>query len=393
MFTRRRSALFLALCLGSTFGCQKSDQSAIQPEKLASSSPASTATPATASAMAQEPGTQQPGTQQPGTQQPGTQQPGAQPGGSDSSATPGPLLPYASGKAPAASPTPKAVADPKAPAAAAAPAGQAEVKLLKPGAEPRKELRIRSKVGHTEKMQMTMKMDISMSIGGQQAPSNALPAMIMTMDMKVTDTKPNGDIRYEFVMSDTDVAQAPGVQPEVVAAMKGALGKMKGLSGSAVVTNRGFNRDAKINLPPGVDPQTRQVMQGMEQAMQQIGAPLPAEPVGIGAQWKYATPMTQNGITLNQEAIYDLVKLDGDLVSCDVKVVQTAPAQKVASPVGVMVDLLSLQSQGSGKTAFRLDRLVPVQSDMSLLSSVAMGLPDNKKMQMSTKMTIAIAAK
>jgi len=340
MWTIHRGVLLFALAL---IACQKNDQNSVQPEKLAEGS-------ASASSSA------------------------AQGGG------PGPLVPYASAQTK------------DTPAKTAEEAAAGEVKLLDPGKEPRKELRLKSKVGQTDKMKMTMAMDMNIKVGAQNPPTQKLPPMIMNMGMKVTEVKPNGDIRYEFTLTSTDVTSSPGMDPKVVAAIKEALGKLNGLNGYAVVSNRGFNREAKINLPPGADANTKQVMQGMEQAMQQIGAPLPEEPVGVGAKWQYVTKLTQNGISLKQTAVYDLTKMDGERITCNVKVNQAAPKQKVAAPQGITVDLLSMKSDGGGQSELELTKLTPVKSKMNLASTVDMAMPQNQVMNMKTNMVIDITS-
>ena len=59
----------------------------------------------------------------------------------------------------------------------------------------------------------------------------------------------------------------------------------------------------------------------------------------------------------------------------------------------VTVDLISLQSMGSGKTKLALDRLSPVKSLITMDSLVNMNIPDNgtnKLMKMTSKLQIKI---
>ncbi len=376
MKSLRSASLGLLAVLLVLAACQKNDQSSIKPETLTAQSSA------TAGPSAVEPA------------------PGSEAVGPDGSVqqggAPGPLAPFASGQRPSAlKPAPGPTkATPVTPKPTAAAAGSApEVKLIKPGAEPRRELRLVVKPGQTEAMKMTMTMAIGMKLGAKSQPTSKLPPMIMDMAMKIIDVKPNGDFRYEFSLTGTDVAATPGVDPKVQGAIKQALGQLKGLSGWAVVSNRGISKEAKINVPPGADAQTKQVMQGMEQAMQQMGAPLPEEPVGLGAQWQVITKLSQNGIQIGQTATYDMVKLAGDALSCKVAITQHAPKQKVPSPLGVTVDLLSMKSTGSGTTDLRLTKIAPVKSQVKVTSLVKMGMPKNQIMEMNTTMQIDMASR
>jgi hypothetical protein len=364
-------ALFRALVILALFaGCQRNDQSAVQPEKLPSGT--ATAEPSVAERLPATAGT--------------ATGADAVPSPDGAPSPDGPLVPYA-GKAPP--PKAKSTASPASGGSAApdAPPLQ-EVKLLEAGKEPRAALRLHPKVGQTEVLDMKLTMALEMTAGDQKAPPTKLPPMLMTMSMKVTNVAPDGDITYAFTLTKTDVAAGQGAEKQVVDAMRQALAKLDGMSGEAVVSNRGFTKDAKFNLPPGADPQTKQVLQGMEQALQQIGAPLPEEPVGPGAKWKYTTRVTQNGIRITQGAVYELVKIEGDVISCKVTVDQSAPKQKVASPVGVTVDLLSLKSQGDGTTELDLGHLAPRTSVMKLNSAVKMGLPKGEQLVMNTTMII-----
>ena len=165
------------------------------------------------------------------------------------------------------------------------------------------------------------------------------------------------------------------------------------MKGHAIVTRRGLTKDTEISMPGKVDAQTQQVVQGMEQALRQISAPLPEEPVGVGAKWQLVTYLSQNGVSLKETATYQLEKVDGDRIQLAVQLDQTAPKQKVKSPVGVTVDLLSLRSKGGGDMSLKLDRIAPMTSQLTLDSAVAMALPKNKTMKMSSKMSIGINPK
>ena len=239
-------------------------------------------------------------------------------------------------------------------------------------------------------MRLSMQLGIGMELDGKKAPSSKLPPMIMTMDLAVKDVSKDGDIRYSFVLSKTDVPAEKGVDARVVDMLKKGLETLRGMKGEALVTKLGVTKKASILPPANADAATKQVMQGMEQALQQISVPLPEEAVGKGAKWRLTTPLRQNGVSLTQIADYELIKLTPSGALVKVKIQQKAPKQKVWSPVGVTVDLLSLASSGSGEMTVDLERLAPKASKLSLDSKVLMELPKKQKMRMSSQMTIAI---
>lgn len=279
-------------------------------------------------------------------------------------------------------------ATPKKPPAAGVPAQIAtRVELVEAGAEPRKALRFAPKVGLVDEMTMTMTLAVGMDLGGRSIPKNALPPMVVDMNLEVTEVRPNGDVRYTFAIRGTDVRAPAGAPAQVIAPMKEALGRMRGLGGHTVMSNRGQTKEAKIDLPKEIDPQTQQILQGMEQAMNQIVVALPEEEVGVGAKWRVTNSVAQNGISLRQVLTYDLVKLEDGTAHCDVSVTQDAPRQKVAGPGGAVVDLTSLKSSGSGKVAFRLDHVAPTSSRLALSSALEMAAKSGA-MKLATDVTV-----
>ncbi len=364
-------------------GCQKTDPSGIQPERLTSadgtgrrsaaappSQPSAAALTATAKAM--------------GSSAP-TSAPTELAAGNTKTRGPGPLLPYAT-----AQPSPKKPKGKKAQAAA----GSTEVKLLDAGKAPHSKLRFRVKKGQTEKLTMTTETAIKVKVDGKAAPTSKLPVMVMGMSMTVTDTKANGDIRYKFNLDSAAVKSKAGIPPDALKKIEQVLGKLKGLGGRSLVSSRGVQKESKFIVPANIDPQTKQLMQGMEQGLNQVLAPFPKEAVGVGARWRHSSTIKQGGIKLHHKATYELLELDPKTGRLALKVVvkQKAPKQKVASPLGVTLDLLSLSSKGSGTSKLRLDRLAPSQSNVSVTTKLKMALPKAKKMTLLTKMGVLITS-
>jgi hypothetical protein len=271
------------------------------------------------------------------------------------------------------------------------PADQPVIKLIDAGKDPKKALRLTAKVGLKRSMVMTMKMAMAMTLGANAMPMQKLPETRMTMDMKVTNVAPNGDIRYEFKIKKPEVIADKDANPMVVDAMKNALKGMEGMSGYAVVTSRGFTREADINVPANMDPQMKQFMEGTKQSLHQIASPLPEEPVGVGAKWETIMKLTQNGMVLNQTATNELVDLKGETGKITLKIKQSAAPQKITQN-GVTVDLKSLVSTGSGEMQFDLARLVPSLASVTLNSDSQMEAM-GQKMAMKLDMTMGMQGK
>ena len=371
----------VATTLVFAVACQN-EQSAVVPDKLASAAPsvAGSTTPAVAAGSTAPFGPLASGQGPIDLSDPNGASPGnktaADPG------TPG-LNPHGVGKPPSASGS-------KGSAPAVQQAQPSVVKLIKAGAEPHEKLRFTPKVGDVSTTEMIMKTEIKMEIDGKKPPTGTVPPIVFLMETKIVDISDAGDIRYKYELKEAGVRAVPGVEAKAITALNKVLGSLVGMRGSVLVSNRGITKETKLSLPGKKNAQAAQVLQGMEQAMQQLGAPLPEEPVGKGAQWTHTTTVVQNGIHLNQVATYSLVKVSDDKITCKVALTQAGGKQKVASPVGITVDLLSLKSKGKGTTKIRLDRLTPIKSKMKINTKTKMALPQGQKMKMDSHLTLEV---
>lgn len=303
--------------------------------------------------------------------------------------------PAAEAEAPAAEATAPAEPTAPAPETAAAPASdEVKVVLLEAGSEPRRVLRYALSPGHTEKMAMVIDMTMHMDMPQLGKQTVAMPPMKMIMDLAIAEKVGDDEARYTFEVTETDALPKDGIAPAMAQAMKTQLGQLVGMKGSAIVDTRGFNRDATIELPPGLPPQMQQMMQGTQDSMDQMSSPLPEEPVGIGAKWEQHQTLTQNGITVKQKTVFELVKLDGDKGVLKATVEQSAPEQSVQMPgMPGKAKVLSLVSKGEGQIHFNLANLVPDKASIDLDTDSAFeidggGQPVTMKMKAETGMTI-----
>ena len=291
--------------------------------------------------------------------------------------------------------TPPATAETKPGESAAKPVGNSsgvQIKLLEPGNEPRKVLRLHPKAGDKQVVQMTLKMGMGMKIGEMENPAMKLPGMIMTMSSTIKAVSPEGDITTEMVMSDAEVADEPGVMPQVVDAMKASVSKMKGLSGTAVTSDRGISKGVQMNMPAGADAQMRQVMDQMKDSLSNLGTPLPEEGVGPGAKWEAKTQLKSQGMIIDQVTTYELASVEGEALTTRVTISQTAAQQKIESPTmpGLKIDLTSMTGSGSGQFQVNLAQLLPTAGEITSRSDLNMGVGAGAQKQ-TMKMSVDVA--
>lgn len=275
------------------------------------------------------------------------------------------------------------------------------VELLSAGNEPKQQLRFTPPANTKQSVQMTMKINMAMSVGGQTQPTLDSPPIKMVMETNVTQVDANGDIHANFSYADADVVASANTPPEVVNAMRSQLKKIVGLSGSMVVDNQGNTKQVNFNLPEELDPNAKRMAEQLVSSFKQISSPVPTEAVGVGAKWKVPNSVTVNGMALNQVATYELVELKNNVATLQLNMEQQGGGQKInpaGLPPGASVDLKSLTSKGNGKITMALNQILPVNSTMSVQSNMEMAVkePNSQKettMGMQSVMNISLESK
>ena len=268
-------------------------------------------------------------------------------------------------------------------------AGTTQLKLLEPGAEPRKVLRLHPKPGDKQTLVLTMKMAKDTRLGEMQTPAIKMPVMTLTLDAIVKAVSAEGDISYETHISDAGIAEDPDVLPQVAELVKSSLGSVKGMSGTCTTSNRGLNKSTDIKLPAGAAPQTRQTMGQMKDAFAQMTLPLPEESIGPGAKWEVKMPLESQGMKINQAATYELVSVEGDLLTVKSTVTQSASNQKVQSPAmpALKLDLKQMAGTGNSEVKVNLAQLMISQGMIDSHTELSMEMDAGGQKQPVTDKT------
>lgn len=266
-----------------------------------------------------------------------------------------------------------------------------QVKLLDPGAEPRKALRLHPQPGAKQSIQMTMKMSMTMKVGEIEPPAMKIPQMNMAMDFTVKDVTADGDINYELTVSDAAVADDTDVLPQISDAIKSAFGNFKGVSGSGTITSRGVNKKSELNMGSESNPQLRQVIDQLRDSWSNLSAPFPQEPVGPGAKWEVRMPIKSQGLTMTQTATYQVTSLEGDRLQASTTVIQNAPKQNIENPAmpGMKIELTKMTGSGKGEVTFDLGKVLPPAGHTDLRSEFSMAMDaGGQKQPMDMKMDL-----
>lgn len=271
---------------------------------------------------------------------------------------------------------------------AAADTNDPVVKLVDAGKAPLKPLRLTAKKGLKRTVITRMTMGLSMDLGNGAPVAQDMPPIEMVFTMKVTDVAANGDIRYDAAFKRPKVIASALTSPAVVKAMNDAFKGVEGITGYTVMTNRGFVKEVKLDVPASTSPQVKQMLDSMKQSMSQISSPFPDEAVGVGAKWDTITKVSANGIEIQQTASNRLVSLKGNKATLNIVLAQTAKPQTFSAN-GITANLESYAADGTGETVFDLAGLIPSSATVGMKSALKMSAAGQKiGMKLSVDMTL-----
>jgi hypothetical protein len=270
---------------------------------------------------------------------------------------------------------------------------QQNIQVLDRGAEPRQELRYRFKKDTTENVVFEMQMAQKMNMGGQPVAPVEVPPIEMSLQFKTLDVLANGDARVSLELVGVNIKAKPGADPNMTAAMRQAMQKLVGMKGQMTVTTRGESKDVQIQPPPGAGADVVQQINGMQQQLSEISAPLPQVSVGLGAKWQSTTTYNANNLTMTQSCIYTVRDAGKDSATLDMAITQNAKPQALQG-----IRLQKMQSTGSGTDKIDFTRLVPVDLGMKMETKMVMapvgqaaganGGNGNIEMEMSMNLTM-----
>ncbi len=193
------------------------------------------------------------------------------------------------------------------------------------------------------------------------------PGMKMVFQVEVVEAV--GDaVRYQFELIDTGLTDTGGADPTLVKMAGAGLKKAIGLRGSAVVDKLGHIRDGALEIPAGLDPNMRVMMESMKSSMEQLSSPLPAEPLGDGARWELKQTLAQAGVSLEQVTTYALstTKKGERVLTGEIR--QRADRQDVELPGVEKAELIELEATGKSELKLDLGRLAPREGTVEIES-------------------------
>jgi hypothetical protein len=247
------------------------------------------------------------------------------------------------------------------------------VTLIGPGEEPRSPLRYRPVAGQRSTMFIDVEMTMTMGIGDTPQKTVSTPPLRMALSLEVLDVeRSTGTARIKSNVDRVEVLARPNDPPELVEAIRRETTPIAGLKSEVSITNRGFTRDPKVDIPKGLNPKLRSMVEGAQSMTQQVAATFPLEPVGLGAHWRVESKVTEGLMAIEQTTLITLVERTKDRVVLSLTIDQVAPRQPLKvpdAPPGAQTTLERYQGHGNGRSDLPLDATTPI-ADMTVRSSL-----------------------
>ena len=273
-----------------------------------------------------------------------------------------------------------------------------EVKLLEPGAEPRKVLRLHPKSGDKQALELSMNPTMEAKVGEMANPPMKMPGMKVVLELTVKDVSSEGDIGYQTVFTDAAAADGAGADPQMAQAINSALGNLKGLAGVGTVSSRGFDKGTQFKAPADANPAMGQAFEQLKEIFANLAIPLPQEAIGPGAKWEARSQVKSQGITLQQTATYQLASIDGERAAIKSTTTQHAANQKIQNPMmpGMRADLTKMDATGTGDVSLLLTQVLPSNGTIDFHSEVDMSMnigPQRQPMSMKADVSVTLGSK
>jgi hypothetical protein len=248
--------------------------------------------------------------------------------------------------------------------------GTLRVELVSAGAVPREALRVVFEGSGREELRLRAVVKLAVSLAGDKS-EQPVPGMVLSLaaEARVGDGGRGGEL---WVIIQELVLEPQGAAEKAVAAeMQPHLAKLAGVDCQMPIGSRGRTG------PPSVPPEaaagpTAQLWSTVGEALRELAVPLPAEPVGRGAEWHVFERLHRAGIEMLRRTRYQLLGREGGKVKLSGRIRELPIAggsRDPAAPEGVTID----PQRGETVGEHRLTRplfggVVPTESESKLES-------------------------
>lgn len=254
---------------------------------------------------------------------------------------------------------------PAAPSTAAAPDREPDqapgvlLRLASAGAEPRAALRLAPPAGSRAVLAMDLLQTMTQAVEGVPELTST---QRFTQDVAATVERvgPAG-ATLAWTLEVPRAATEGGEEAAEAQRIFDALGRGVGTS---VLTSRGVATDVAMRYE-GSSPAAAAMGMALAETVRMLSLPLPAEPVGVGAEWDATQLLEVAGVRYQQTLTCRLVARDGDRATIVGDVRYASPPQRMEAgegPAKAGVALTAIEGTGTLEAVLEAGRPLPVST-------------------------------
>lgn len=259
------------------------------------------------------------------------------------------------------------------------------VTILDKGKDPRALLRYAPKAGQAERLTLTNKTVQADVDGKERGAPSATIYLAFTFKEKKGD-----DLLYDIAVTKIDAKGDKEMPAAVERQLKATLGKVEGVKGTLLVSDRGMTREVKLAIGDDLPAEAKMAAGNLQETLAVLMVVLPTARVGEGAKWEVTSPVQQAGMTVDQTISYELAKNDAGRLTIKGTYKQTAKEQQMELAPGVMMKFLAHDATGTVAVDLDLAHLVPSKSESELKSKSTIQQGSRPKKDVSATTSIGL---
>ncbi len=234
--------------------------------------------------------------------------------------------------------------------------------LVTPGKGPRTVLRLTPPKGAKATASWTMQSASARGAPGRLPPPEPGPTVALDVEVEVTGVTADGDVEMHYRYGDATITATKRTPKAQVDETTAQYGKVRGVEGTTVVTNRGLPRSSNMTAAPNATKEDQQLLAATQKTLEQVAVPFPEEPVGIGARWTSRSRVTAGELTIDTTATFTLRERSAAGARLEVSI--------SASGRGGGPGTLTLKASGKGDVVLDLMRPITASATITMRTEV-----------------------
>lgn len=231
------------------------------------------------------------------------------------------------------------------------------VTLTDPGAEPRQALALAYRTGDQTTVRFTSDLAVEQTVDGRRQRLDS-PPITQTLTYRVGTVTSRGARLTITVAAVAAQPKGSGLSPDEVAKIDAQLAPLVGLRATGLLAPDGRFTSLRFRVPTGLDQDLAAQVRALESQLGALAAPLPTEPVGVGATWTATSRSDIAGVAATATTTYTVTAVSADEVSYSMALTSTAEPQDLtlaglASTTSARLTSSSITGSGTGTLSLR----------------------------------------